>query len=134
MATTQSEAKKPAAKAAAPKTENTRSRAVKKPQDHQISITSDVQDIDINLVGENYIIHPPKMIVMLNFTKIIKDVEGSPEKILEVIDTYIESAFSTEDQKKVKARLSDPQDQLDLTHMMQLIEQVTEISSGNLTT
>ena len=114
--------------------QSTKSKSPKKPQDRRISIDGDRQDIDVNLVGVEYVIHPPKTVVMLEFSNMIQEVEGNPSKILEVLDTYIDSAFTAEDAQEVKERLRDEHDQLDLPHLMNLIEQVTELTTGNPST
>lgn len=122
--------KNPAKKSAT----TTKAKAAKKPQDRKISIEASREAIDVNLVGEEYVIHPPKTIVMLEFTNLLQGVENDPSKIMDIVNKYIDASFTKTDAKAVKKRLQDESDSLDLQHIMNLIEQVTEMSTGNLST
>lgn len=111
--------------------------------------------IDIRLVGVDYLIKKPKAALSLSLAESVKSKRVSkpkpnatPEEVeafqqaqaeladssQKMLQTWIKQAFGPEGSKKIKKRLADPEDLLDLPHLMNLMSKVAEATSGNPTT
>lgn len=90
--------------------------------------------LDVELVGENYNIHPPKASLALKLAVRAKTNADDPGLLLKTIDEWIDVAFGKAGAKAIHKRLDDPNDVLDIEHIMKLMEAVIEETSGNPTT
>lgn len=97
-----------------------------------IDIAASDEPITVNLVGKTYLAHPPKTTLAM---KLANGMDGSsdPEFILGRVEEYLVMTFGPKEGKKIRARLDDPDDQLDIPHIMTLMEKITEVSSGTPT-
>lgn len=102
---------------------------------NKIVIAADPREaLDIELVGVEYKIKPPKAATsMALMSSIGGDVKNDPEKALEVIEKWVKVTFGSKTGPKVLARLKDPEDDLDINHLGDLMTKVTEVVTGNPT-
>lgn len=90
--------------------------------------------LPIRLVGVEYSIVPPKNAFTLELASRTTDDDLRTAKAThDLIYSWIDQAFR-DDAPKVRERLADPLDDLDLDHIMLLIQRVVEAQSGNPTT
>lgn len=98
--------------------------------------------LKVRLVGVDYEVRPPKMWAAMRTTQKLQGLatggdDMTPEAVGDAVDAmeaWLRGAVSKADADEIMARLDDPDDQLDLTHIAALIEQVTEASTGDPTT
>jgi hypothetical protein len=98
-----------------------------------IDITANEEPITVNLVGKPYVARPPKTLLAI---KLGKGMEGSsdPDVILERLGEYLKMTFGEKEAGKIRKRLEDEDDALDIGHIMQLMEKITELSTKTPTT
>lgn len=98
-----------------------------------IDITANEEPITVNLVGKPYVAHPPKTMLAI---KLGKGMDGSsdPDVIIERLREYLTMTFGAKEAGKIVKRLEDQDDLLDVGHIMQLMEKITELSTGTPTT
>lgn len=97
------------------------------------------EDVQVKLVGTEYLVKPPKGSTAINMAKQAAEAEkddsaSSSVKSFELIEDWINRAFGKNQAKKIHARLNDPDDELDIPHIMQLVNKLSEITTGNPTT
>lgn len=97
-----------------------------------IDITASDEPITVNLIGKSYIAHPPKTTLAM---KLAEGMDGSQdaEFILGRVEKYLIMTFGSKEGAKIRKRLDDPEDLLDIPHIMQLMEKLTEVATGNPT-
>lgn len=120
-----------------------------------IEIEADAPDlIPVKLVGVQYLINPPKAALTMNMAdtfsgvKIEKIPEGATDEQKQIasdkvreaskktraaLDSWIVQAFGLDTSREIQARLLDPSDQLDIKHLMNLMNKVAEATSENPT-
>lgn len=88
--------------------------------------------LPITLVGKKYNIKPPKASFAIRMAKQAKKFDDDPSLMLETLEGWMSRAFSVKkgDYEAVLARLDDPEDELDVPHIAQLMEAVTEKQMG----
>lgn len=96
------------------------------------------EPINLKLVGKEYRVFPPKTIQSLLLAQAgrgsKKDGSDSdPMKMYDEVKKWITMAFGRKEAPKVIARMEDPNDELDLDHIMELMEKLMEQSTGNPT-
>jgi hypothetical protein len=98
-----------------------------------IEITASDEPITVNLVGKPYVAHPPKTMLAI---KLGKGMEGSsdPDVVFARLQEDLGLTFGPKEAAKIAKRLEDPDDLLDVGHIMQLMEKITELSTGTPTT
>jgi hypothetical protein len=98
-----------------------------------IDILANEDPITVNLIGHSYLAHPPKTLLAM---KLAQGMDGSsdPEFILARLRKYLDLAFGKKEAGKIMDRLEDSDDELDVKHIMQLMEKITEVSTGTPTT
>lgn len=115
--------------------------------------------IDVRLVGVDYRVYPPKASFSLEMARNAQDLQRKAERSqskktkkgnpatrtaqdvdtssalasVKMLEDWVDQAFGDQ-AKDVHARLADPKDALDLPHIGQLIEAVTEEQTGGPTT
>lgn len=106
-----------------------------KPQDRNppIDIEGGREPVAVKLVGVEYEATPPKGIVALKFARSAKESSKDPEKLIEALTEWLHMAFSEEDAEAIEARLYESHDDLDIVHIVQLIQKMTEMVTGNPT-
>lgn len=96
-------------------------------------------DIPVNLVGVEYTIRPPKGSTAIAMAKQARQAEKSDDedsalKSWELIEDWVSKAFGKKKAGEIQKRLDDPDDELDVPHLSQLISKVSEQMTGNPTT
>ena len=87
---------------------------------------SPVEAIAVTLVDKKYEIIPPKAALAMRLAVESKLYEDDPGKMADILGVWIKKAFG-EKAEKVQARLDDPDDLLDIMHIMALMEKVIEV-------
>lgn len=92
-----------------------------------------VETMDVKLVGVDYKIKPPKTSMLMEVTD---KMQGKDEEDVTSEDLYrfVDLMFTKTDATKVKKRLSDPKDDLDIDHVMKLLDALMEAVQPNPTT
>lgn len=97
--------------------------------------------VKVRLVGVEYEIRPPKMWAAMRTTQKLQGLAAgedmSPEAIgdaVEAMESWLRGSTTAQDADAILARLDDRDDALDLTHLAELIEKVTEATTGDPTT
>lgn len=85
-----------------------------------------VKVLPIKLVGQDYEITPPKAALAMRMAVESKLFEEDPGKMIDVLNAWVSKAFGPKVAAKVQKRIEDEDDLLDITHIMQLMEKVTE--------
>ena len=93
-----------------------------------------VSGIPVTLVGKDYMINQPKSALSMRMAVESKKAGDDPGKVFEILDVWIDKAFGKENAKKVRKRLDDENDLLDIQHVMTLMEKIIEVQTdGNPT-
>lgn len=92
------------------------------------------KSIDVELVGIEYKVRPPKASVAVFLSQALKDAGEDAEKLLDGLSKWNLVLFGKETGPKVTARLNDPADDLDIPDVVELISAVMETSGENPTT
>ena len=82
--------------------------------------------IPVSLVDEEYLVTPPKSTIALALAERAKAAGEDAGKVREEIDSWILSAFGKKQAPKIAARLDDAEDDLDLPHIMELMQKLAE--------
>lgn len=90
------------------------------------------QSMVIELVGMRYTVKVPKASLALKLAVRAKQADDNPALLAQTIDEWISRAFSSEDAESVKQRLYESDDDdLDLPHIMKLMEALIERTTDN---
>lgn len=90
--------------------------------------------IDVELVGTEYKVRPPKASVAVFLSQALKDAGEDAEKLIEALTKWNHVLFGKEVGSEVTKRLKSPTDDLDIPDIVELITAVMEASGGNPTT
>lgn len=92
----------------------------------------DVELIQVKLVGVEYQMPQPKSGSLIKLVRQAKAAEGSKDdvKMLDIMLEWIPAAFGREQGAHISARLDDPGDRLDITHISELMETVIGTVGG----
>lgn len=82
--------------------------------------------IPVSLVDEEYLVTPPKSTIALAMAARTKAAGEDGEKIREELDGWVIAAFGRKQAVKILARLDDAEDDLDLPHIMELMQKLAE--------
>lgn len=95
------------------------------------------ESLTIDLVGVEYVIEPPKGAFALKLARQVKDLEaaGSSDVAAQwsVVEGWVTRAFGPKQSKKVLARIDDDDDDLDIVHIMTLMQKIAELATENPT-
>lgn len=91
------------------------------------------ETLDVKLVGVDYKITPPKTSLLMQVTD---KMQGKDEEDVTSEDLYrfVDLMFTQTEAGKVKKRLNDPKDALDIDHVMSLLDKLMEAVQPNPTT
>lgn len=92
------------------------------------------KSIDVELVGTEYKVRPPKASVAVFLSQALKDAGEDAEKLIEALAKWNHVLFGKEVGSEVIKRLKSPTDDLDIPDIVELITAVMEESGGNPTT
>lgn len=92
--------------------------------------------IAVNLVGTEYTLTPPKGALGLTLAEKAQDASASGDvrAIWGEVLNWLTMAVGKKQAKAIQARLDDADDDLDIIHVISLMEQVVEMVTGNPTT
>ena len=92
------------------------------------------------ILGEDYMVRPIKGYTGIMLAAKFQDYgnrdaadEFDAKEFLGSIDTMIDTIFPKSDAKRIRARLLDPEDELDMEQIMETFTQLAEKASGNPT-
>jgi len=91
-----------------------------------IDIGAGIKRIPIRLVGVEYDVRRPKTQLAMALSQAAQAAGNDPDKLLRVVRDFTSMMFTPEDQQAIETRLSDPDDDLDLIHVMQLARALQE--------
>lgn len=117
-------------------TKNTaRKKSAAAPSATDISIAIEPpKPISVDLGGTVYTVRPVKGSLGIALGANLKGLEGDGEKLLNAMNHIINIIFGKKDAQAVLERVNDPEDALDFTHIMELMNALVERSTGNPTT
>jgi len=98
------------------------------------SITIEAQPrekIDVDLVGKHYVIDPPKAAATMELAEKASAAKGDTDTLLRMLTEWMERTFGPKQYAKIRARMYDPDDLLDLGHIMTLMGEVAKVQTGN---
>lgn len=129
-------------KSTAPKKPKTSPAAYSTVQVEEDGISFDVIKIDtperkplrVDLGGVIYEIMPIKSAIAMELGSKVMGAESDPDKFDKTLKDLVAGVFSAKDAKGVMARIKDPQDPLDMLHILTLVEVMLEKTAGNPTT
>jgi hypothetical protein len=98
-----------------------------------IDIIASDEPITVNLVGKTYLAHPPKTTLTIKLSQGMEDSKD-PEFMLSRLHEYLTLTFGAKEAGKIMKRLDDADDPLDVRHIMELMEKITEVSTATPTT
>jgi hypothetical protein len=83
--------------------------------------------ITVKLVGKSYLVRVPKTAWALKLAVRARQAEQAPDLMATAMDEWIARVFSAEDAATVMRRLyDDPDDELDIDHIMALMEKMLD--------
>lgn len=101
---------------------------------NRIIIEADSREpFPVSLVGHEYLVTPPKSTIALALAARAKEAGEDGGKIREELDGWVRLAFGTKQARSVIERLDDPEDDLDLPHIMQLMQKLSEAATSDPT-
>lgn len=96
--------------------------------------------LPIELVGKSYEINTPKTSAAIRLARAARDIEGKGKKdadagnslgLLDALEDYVMQVFGKKVGKQVLARLDDPDDLLDIKHIVALMTALANHGSDN---
>lgn len=104
--------------------------------ENMITVSAEApKPLTVSLVDVVYKIRPIKGSLGMSLAGQLKNAQKEssqdPEKLNKMIDRIIDMMFAKADRPKVKKRLTDPDDDLDFTHVLDLMTKLMERATGN---
>lgn len=130
MATAAERSGDPARRATA--TKQTAKRATTKRAAGAPSITISAvpkKKIPVDLIGVRYQVTPPKSSLAIKISQQVRTPDDADDAFT-TLGEWIDIAFGKQAAVKVRNRLEDPDDDLDLEHIMQLMNLLMETEAG----
>ncbi|HEY5841536.1 MAG TPA: hypothetical protein VIU87_08720 [Mycobacterium sp.] len=91
------------------------------------------EKITVDLVGTEYLVTPPKAMLGLAIAETGKNAGEDPHAMVEAMKDWVLAAFGRKEGPKVIARLSAPDDELDLAELMELMQELTKAATPDPT-
>jgi hypothetical protein len=88
--------------------------------------------VTAEIVGEVYTVKAPKSSLLLAISRHSSAKDSDANSINRDLETILKLMFGKE-WVKVQERLDDPEDELDIDHIFESIENLTEAATGNPT-
>lgn len=99
-----------------------------------IKITAERREsIPVDLVGVSYEVTPPKTALAIKVALQAKKAQDDPDEVMKALDGWIARAFGKKQAAKITERLYSDEDDLDIDHIMQLMNLLMEESTGTPT-
>jgi hypothetical protein len=89
---------------------------------------------NVTLVGIGYRALPPKALISVAMGKKLQAAGSDIDKIISELEGWLSSIFGRKVSPDIMARLQDPDDDIDLKDIMELIKKLSEQATGNPTT
>lgn len=93
-----------------------------------------VEQVTVDLAGKDYVIDAPKASLGLLMAERMQDAGDDGNKVMEELRGYIDITFGPKQSAKVWARLTNPEDGLDIPQIVDFVTKLAEISTPNPTT
>jgi hypothetical protein len=93
------------------------------------------EKITVRLVGHEYVMTMPKGALTLKIAARAREAEekADPTVMVALFDDWLDAGFGKKQGKALRARMDDPDDALDIPHIMELIQKVAEVGTPNPT-
>lgn len=89
------------------------------------------EQIDVDLVGKHYLIDPPKAATTMQLAEKASEHKGDTDAMIGMLKEWMAQTFGPKQTPKILARMYDPEDLLDLGHIMKLMTAIAEAQTGN---
>jgi len=86
---------------------------------------------NVELVGVDYRVFPPKALVAMDLQRQLTAAGDEPEKLVEALESLLALLFGRKVAPTVLDRLKDPEDDLELDDVMELIKHLLSRASGD---
>lgn len=88
----------------------------------------------VNVVGVDYVASAPKKALALSLMMRVKIAGDDPAMMNDAINALIKVMFGADHIEGIQARLADEGDELDIDHLMLLMNKLIEAATGDPTT
>lgn len=85
----------------------------------------------VSLVGVEYLVKAPKSTIALALAQRFSQAGEDVSKLVVELDIWIVAAFGKKQAAKVKSRLDDPSDELDIPQIVELMQKLVEVATGD---
>jgi len=100
--------------------------------DTDIKIVSTRKPLNVELVGVDYVITPPKAALAIEMAKDIRGAKSKkPDEVMDTLYEWLSMCMDEKELASIKARLKDPKDDLDIQHVTELLTAVMERITNN---
>lgn len=97
-----------------------------------IKIVSTRKPLTVELVGTNYSMTPPKAALAIEMAADIDATKKKkPNEVMDTLYEWLAMCMSAEDLEAIKLRLKDPNDDLDIPQVTELLSAVMERITNN---
>lgn len=87
--------------------------------------------ISVDFVGVEYFVTPPKSALAIALAERAHKADSNPGALMSELENWVRIAFGKNQGGKVLARLQDPEDDLDMPDIMELIQKLSEAVTPN---
>lgn len=95
---------------------------------------SPVTTYDVKIVGEMVKVKPLKTAFAMHLIGVQDKIKKEPKKFVSLLNDMIDGMFDKPGAKRIRARLNDGHDALDVDHLFDLMSLLMEQESANPTT
>lgn len=100
--------------------------------DTDIKIVSTRKPLNVELVGVNYLITPPKAALAIEMAKDIRGAKSKkPDEVMDTLYEWLSMCMTPDEVDALRVRLKDPKDDLDIQHVTELLTAVMERITSN---
>jgi hypothetical protein len=90
-------------------------------------------NVTVGLVGQEYVIPVPKTTLGLIVAERMQAAKDDPSKLMDELKSWVFSTFGKKQGQKVWDRLFDADDPLDIQHISDLLNKLTELGANPTT-
>ncbi|WKW87066.1 tail assembly chaperone [Microbacterium phage Nicole72] len=96
-----------------------------------IDIEDEEVPIPVRLIGKDYEAHRPKAMLAIRLGERVQNVDlEDTEEAIAAITSFLRLVFDTQTSEAIMARLEDPDDRLDVHHLLTFVDRMTEAVTG----
>lgn len=99
-----------------------------------VIVAQETDPITLELIGVEYLVNPPKSTIAIALAERVAAAGENPTVLMDELRQWIGYAFGPKQARKVIARLADPEDKLDVQHIMELMTKLAEAGTANPST